>query len=176
MTENIAINLRSIDELFGEPAADPWDPETRYRSGIDEIWARLRMIPIAKPVSFTIHLPSTAISEDLETRTRQAFDRYCMAQIETNSNEIDTIKIAGRRDFVISIVATLGLLALIATIAAVLHLDGVLLSALIAWTGIAAWAILWGPVDTFIWGRLPYRREIRFYEKMLSSDLDVQPS
>lgn len=31
-SDGVRIDLRSIDELFGEPEADPFDPESRFRS------------------------------------------------------------------------------------------------------------------------------------------------
>lgn len=175
MAEHISITLNSLDELFDDPEFDPWNPAGRFRSGIDEIMVKLRAIPIREPVSLTIRMPGEVITGEVEARTKQAMDRYCAAQIDAQMDETRAIKKEGRTDFIISVVTVLGLFLLIAIIVYFLQLEGVLLSALVAWTGIASWAILWGPVETFIWGRVPLRRAIRYYRKLQTSDVEVRP-
>lgn len=174
MAENITITLDNIEALFAEPEADPWNPSARFRSGIDEIFVKLRAIPIREPVSLTIQVPALSMDNDIEARTRQAIDRYSAAQIEANEDEMRAIKKEGRTDFIISVVGVLALFLAIALVVYLFHLDGVLLSALVAWTGIASWAILWGPVDTFIWGRVPLRRAIRYYQKVRDMEVEVR--
>jgi hypothetical protein len=160
MAEQITITLNNLNELFDDPEIDPWIPSARYRSGIDEIMVKLRAIPISEPARLSIGVPKEVMTDEGVTRTKQAIDRYCAAQIDAQVDEIRAIKKEGRSDFIISIVSVLGLFFLIAIIVYLLQLEGVLLSALVAWTGIASWAILWGPVETFIWGRVPLRRAI----------------
>jgi hypothetical protein len=173
-TNQIDIDLNSPVELFEEPASDPWDPATRYRSGIDEIWAKLRSIPIHAPVAITIRLPDEALTVGLEMRTKDAITRYCDAKIEAVTNERVAVIKEGRRDFILSIVTVLGLFLIIALLVRVFQMEGALLTALVAWTGIAAWAILWNPVDSFVWARTPLRREIYLWEKLKGSDLSVR--
>lgn len=174
MANNITINLDNIEALFAEPEADPWNPSSRFRSGIDEIFVKLRAIPIREPVNLTIQVPASSMDNDIEARARQAIDRYCAAQIEANEDEMRAIKKEGRTDFTISLVSVLALFLAIALVVYLFQLDGVLLSALVAWTGIASWAILWGPVDTFIWGRVPLRRGIRYYQKVRKMEVEVR--
>jgi hypothetical protein len=174
MTEPITITLNSFDELFDDPEFDPWNASARSRSGIDEIMIKLRAIPIREPVSLTIQAPGETMTEDAEARTRQAIDRYCAAQIEANEDERRAIIKEGRSDFIISLVSVLALFLVIAILVYVFELEGVPLSALVAWTGIASWAILWGPVETFIWGRVPLRRAIRYYQKLRDMELEVR--
>jgi hypothetical protein len=174
MAETIIITLNHIDGLFNLPDADPWNPNARYRSGIDEVWAKLRSIPIQEQAGLTIRLPPEALAEGLEARVRQAIDRYCAAHIEANLDEIGAIKKEGRRDFILSVVSALALLSIVALVVTVFRLEGALLTALVAWAGIASWAILWGPVETFIWGRVPLRRQIRYYRKLQAMEVAVR--
>jgi hypothetical protein len=174
MAENITITLNNIEALFAEPEANPWDPAARFRSGIDEIFVKLRAIPIREPVSLTIQVPKETMTEGIEARARQAIDRYCAAQIEADEDEMWAIKKEGRADFSISVVSVLALFMAVAIIIYVLHLEGILLTAVVGWAGIASWAILWGPVDTFIWGRVPLRRDIRYYRKLQDMRTEVR--
>lgn len=174
MADQITITLNSLNELFDEPEIDPWNPSTRFRSGIDEIMVKLRAIPIPDPVLLSIRMPKEVVNDELVTRAKEAIDRYCAAQIDLQADEIRAIKKEGRSDFIISIVSVLALFLLIAVIVYLFNLEGVLLSALVAWTGIASWAILWGPVDTFIWGRVPLRRAIRYYRKLQAMALEFE--
>lgn len=174
MAENITITLNRIAELFDEPDSDPWNPSARYRSGIDEIFVKLRAIPIREPVNLSIHIPDENMTGDIEARTKAAIDRYCAAQIEANADEIYAIKKEGRADFIISVVSVLALFLAIAIIIYFFEPEGVLLTALLGWTGIASWAILWGPVETFIWGRVPLRRALRYYRKLMEMDVEVR--
>lgn len=172
-TTDITITLKHIDDLFGEPTADPWDPSARYRSGIDEIFSKLRAIPIYEAIDIAIRLPHEEIYDGLEERIRAAIDRYCDARIEANADEIAGIKKEGRRDFLISIAVVITLLALVLILSYVLKPIDFLQTALVAWTGIAAWAILWNPVDTYVWGWRPNKRDIKYCQKIKSASLQI---
>jgi hypothetical protein len=174
-TNQINIDLNSPVELFEEPASDPWDLAARYRSGIDEIRAKLRTVPMNEPVAIAIRLPDEALTAGLEMQAKDAIIRYCDAQIEAVTVEKSAVVKEGRRDFLISILTVLVLFLIIILLVVVFQMEGVLVTALVAWTGIAAWAILWNPVDTFVWGRIPLRREIHLWEKLRASNLMVRP-
>lgn len=172
---DITLDLNTIDELFGEPAADPWQPESRHRSGIDEIMAKLRARPLREETGVTIRLPARAMEGDLPGRVRAAIDRYCAARIAADEDEIDAINQEGRRDFIISILAVAGLVIVIAIVLIGLGLEGPLASALVGWTGIASWAILWNPVDTFVWGRRGFKKDSRYCRKLMETELRIEP-
>ena len=48
----IKVRLNAIEELFAEPEADPFDPDSRYRTGMEELldqmhglrWKRLKVV------------------------------------------------------------------------------------------------------------------------------------
>ena len=55
---NVAsIQLQASAELFTEPEADPFNPQSRYLSGIDEIANQLRWAPRTNPYRIIIALP-----------------------------------------------------------------------------------------------------------------------
>jgi hypothetical protein len=172
-TNRITIELNELKDLYEEPAIDPWNPDTRFRSGIEEIVAKTRGFPVHEPVEIALRLPVDALNEGTERDVRESLGRYYDAQIEAVTDEKYAIIREGRRDFFISIFAVLGLFLFIAFLVIVFELEGPLLSALIAWTGIASWAILWHPVESFVWGRVPLRREIQLWKKLRSSRVAV---
>ena len=106
---------------------------------------------------------------------RAAVDRYCAARIAADEDEIEAINQEGRRDFIISILVVAGLLAMIAIVLTTLGLEGPLASALVGWAGIASWAILWNPVDTFVWGRRGFRKDTRYCRKLMETELRIEP-
>jgi hypothetical protein len=172
--DTIKIDLQSPDDLFADPEVDPWQPNSRNRSGIDEIFAKLRPYPTREPVAILVQLPPDMMTSDIERQTHDAVRRYCDGQIEVLSDELAATHSEGRRDFIVSIFVVLGLFAIIALLVSLLKLEGPLLTALVAWTGIATWAILWYPVDTFVWGRVPLRRTIRQWQKLKNSEILVR--
>lgn len=172
---SIELTLDSIDELFTEPEIDPWNSNARFRSGIDEIMSKIRSIPIREPVTILLQLPASAITPDLASRTKEAIRRYCQAQNEITTDEINVIRKDGKKDFFISILVVLGLFAIIALIYYIFEPKEPLLTLLIAWTSIASWAILWNPVDTFVWGRVPLQRENRYRDKLMNSEITIRP-
>ena len=172
---DIILTLNDIEELFAEPAADPWQPTARYRSGIDEIMAKLRTRPLRDDTTIAIRLPPHALDAAPPARLRAAVDRYCAARIAADEDEIDAINQEGRRDFIISILAVAGLLVVIAIVMMALGLEGPAASALIGWAGIASWAILWNPVDTFVWGRRGFRKDTRYCRKLMETELRIEP-
>lgn len=170
----ITVTLNSLDELFAEPSANPWDPAARYRSGIDEIFSKLRAIPVYEDVELVLRLPRSEVEAGLEQRARDAIGRYCAARIEANAEEIDGIRKEGRRDFFISIGVVAGLMAVILVLGTLVGSNDVIQAALVAWTGIAAWAILWNPVDTYVWGWRPSKRDIKYCEKVSAAPLRIE--
>lgn len=176
MAENstIRITLDSLEELFDEPEADPWDPDSRFRSGIDELLAKLRLLPPREAVDIVIEVSGQTVTPEFEPRTRQAIATYCDAHLEATRDEKMALHGSGRRDFIISVVVVAVLILVVSVLIAGFQLDGILRSALVGWTGIAAWAILWNPVDTFVWGRLPLRREIALLERLKSIPVAVR--
>lgn len=171
---DIILTLNDINELFAEPAADPWQPASRYRSGIDEIMARLRTLPLRQKTAITIRLPARDVDDDLPARIRAAVGRYGAARIAADEDEVAAINQEGRRDFIISLVIVVLLLGAMALLLQALSLDGPLAAALIGWTGIASWAILWNPVDTFVWGRRGFKKDNKYCRKLMEAELQIE--
>lgn len=172
---DIILTLNNIEELFAEPAADPWQLTARYRSGIDEIMAKLRTRPLRGDTTIAIRLPPDALDNAPTAGLRAAVDRYCAARIAADEDEIEAINQEGRRDFIISILVVAGLLAMIAIVLTTLGLEGPLASALVGWAGIASWAILWNPVDTYVWGRRGFKKDTGYCRKLMETELRIEP-
>lgn len=175
-SETITLTLPTTAALFDDPTADPWDPAARYRSGIDEVWAELDSRPVSEATTLSIRLPATESTPDLEARIRAAIGRYATAIIEEKEDELRATSLEARRNFLISILVTALLFGLIGLLIYFLAIEGALQTALIGWGGIAAWAILWNPVDTFVWGRRSARRQVNLARKLARMPVRVVPA
>lgn len=174
-TNDINVTLKSLEELFTSPEPDFWSPTARYRSGIDEIWAKLRLEPAARPAHIVFHLPQEITAPDLAERMTAALGRYADVRAAANEEEIAAVKREGRRNFLISLVVVIGLFLALFVLNALLKPTDAILAVIVAWTGIAVWAILWNPVDTYVWGWRPNRHEVRLCDKLRAAQVEIVP-
>lgn len=100
----IEIRLNTIEELFGEPAADPFDPQSRYQSGIDEIAQQPRLMWRPQLTRLLIRLPGEAMEPDLPGRTKAALERYCAAKVRENQQAITETRHQGRWGFISALI------------------------------------------------------------------------
>ena len=170
----LSVDLSSIEELFAEPAADPFDPESRYQSGIDVIAADLRLRPLRRPSRIVVRLPRQVIDSGLEERTRDALDRYCSAKIDENRLQEQDIRMQGRRTFLGAGIAVILIGLAYAALATLVPMPDVLVALIGFWAGIAAWAIAWNPIDTLIFYWRPNRREAELFENIQKAELAIE--
>ncbi|HRQ41422.1 MAG TPA: hypothetical protein PLD25_26175 [Chloroflexota bacterium] len=176
MAERIEINLNSVEEMFAEPAADPFDPESRYLSGIDEVAGRLRLKPreLDNKTQLVVRLPQTAVATDTTTTLKAALDRYSAAQIAQNQQAIAEIRVGSRRQtisaFVIVVVLILLTIFLLVVIPPLQDFSG----ALAGFVGIAIWVIFWDPIYNYVYAWRPNRLDIKVFENLQKAELVVE--
>jgi hypothetical protein len=171
----ITLKLNSMEELFAEPAADPFDPQSRYLSGIDEVAGQLRLIPrnLNEQTQLTIALPATAVTPTTQSTLKAALDRYSTAQITANQQVIAELRIGSRRQsiyaLIISVVLVIFTLLLLALIPKLNEYSG----ALAGFLGIAIWVIFWDPIYNYVYAWRPNRLDIRVFENLRQATLIV---
>jgi hypothetical protein len=175
-TRPIHLHLNDIQELFAEPAADPFDPETRYLSGMEELWARLHEI---KPrerdeVSVSISLPADKIELGLEAQTRLALQRYGEAQMRACQSELAQIRLKAPRQLIYSIVIVLLGTTLGALILASQLLPAALNTMLASGLSIFAWVALWQPAQIYIYDWIPLVSDKRLYGMLREIPLEIR--
>ncbi len=172
----IELSLNTVEAFFAEPDADPFDPESRYISGLDEVVGQMRLKPrdLDDPSRLTIRLPETAVTPDTQPTLKAALDRYCHAKITENQQTIDELRVGSRRQTIsaFAIVVVLALLA-IALLYFIPELQAVS-GALIGFVGIAIWVILWDPIYNYVYAWRPNYLDIKVFENLLTTDLLVE--
>ena len=87
----ITLELNNIEELLVVHQDNPFQPNFRLMSGIQEIVEILRTTPANQQVNITLVLPAgTTITSEMETHLHTALVQYCDAQIKINRLELET--------------------------------------------------------------------------------------
>jgi hypothetical protein len=173
----IHISLATLDQFFSEPTADPFDPNSRYVSGIDELVGELlRLNPNQRKMvtRLVVTLQAGTDIAGLEGSLRDALQRYCAAQVDANHRALEDVHRSGRRVLPYSIVA--GLLAVV--VGLLLALSGLvpdpLLPIVASVVSVFAWVALWQPAQLFLYDWIPYSRDERLYRWLGELDVRVQ--
>lgn len=172
----VTLKLSSMEEFFAEPAADPFDPNSRYWSGIDEITHQLRLIPqeLKKPTRLVVQLPPTAVTPATQPTLKAALDRYCAAQIIQNQQVINELRVGSYREtlsaIVIVVVLVLFTILLVNLIPELEQVSG----ALAGFVGIAVWVIFWDPIYNYVYAWRPNRLDIKVFENLQKAELVVE--
>ena len=170
------LELNSIDELFAEPAADPFDPQSRYVSGIDEVSAKLRLDRRAldEKLRLAIRLPQAAIRPDTQATVRAALDRYCAAAIASNEQTMNELRVGSRREMISALVISAAMI-LISTLVIyfIPELDPIS-GAIAGFVGIAVWVVIWDPVYNYVYAWRPNMLDIRTAQCLRDADLEIE--
>lgn len=172
----IALPLRTIDDLFAEPSHDPFAPDyERYgdSAGVDTIAGVLHVERRVSRLRTAVELAAEAVDPELERRTAAAIRRYCDVKIAGLEHDLKQIRRYGTWALGVGAVAVLVLNA----IANPLDSSNDDLLQLIS-TGlqIAAWVTLWFPINLLVYDRWYARRDQAIYRKMLEMEIAVAPA
>ena len=142
---------------------------------LDEMQARSPDVPI----HLTLYLPGDQITPDLEALATDAIRRYCEFQIGIHEREIYSTRFNGRHDFRVGLVGMAIFLFLSAICYAVVsnasnYLIIGLAAVLATFFSVASWVIIWGPVDTLVYGWRPVRRQARLYRSIAAAQLTIR--
>jgi hypothetical protein len=172
----VRIHLNVIEELFAEPEANPFDPNSRFISGIDELFYTLRRIPVRKKIRVFITLPDHLIGPDLEEKTRAALTRFCIAKIEESRRETDKLRRLGRRALVSAVAVILVTLLLATLITGLDFLNDNTKFLFSQGLIVFGWVTLWYPANIFLYDWRPHARARVGFEKLRDADLVIEPT
>ncbi|GIK56607.1 MAG: hypothetical protein HND44_03600 [Chloroflexi bacterium] len=143
MSAQIEIKLSSLEEMFAEPAADPFDPDSRYLSGIDEVVGQLRLKwrELDETTRLLIRLPQTAVTANTAATLKAALDRYGAAQIAQNQQAIEELRVGSHRETLSAIVIVTVLIILTILLVNLIPELEQVSGALAGFVGIAVWVI-----------------------------------
>lgn len=172
----ISIQLKTIEELFAPPEANPFEPDTRYISGIEALVQQLTRLHLRqKPTQVVISLPAQAIEPGIKEKTRVALARYAAAQIEAADVEIEQLRRRGRFSFISAIVIIVIAIAIVSLIGWLNLLGGTLQSFLVGGLSVFSWVAVWDPFNVYLYEwRNPAGRR-RIFEQLRRTEVVIQP-
>lgn len=179
-SNDISLHLLKIEDLFVDPDTNPFENPNLGISGIQTILNELYKQKLAETLRLTIYLPAEEISPGLVERTKEALQRYCTFQAANSDVEVRNTRLDGRRALGVGIIGSLGFVFLAALGyflsssqgAGPLGILGMLIGGFFA---LAAWVIIWTPVDTLLYYWRPAWREARKYRLIAKADIRILP-
>ena len=160
-TVTVNLRLRHIDDLFRTPDIDPfseWYQAYSDESAIKYVEARVGDNPRIERLDLVIGLPREAIDPDLEGRLAAAIDRYCDARLATVAEESARNNSRGWLMLAFSVVVVTIFLF---TARRLGDLGYETLEVLADGLSIAAWMLLWHPLEALIFNRWDFRLDRR---------------
>lgn len=176
-TGEIRLELNSIDQLFQDPVFDPFTPDSRSLSGIDELLNQMHELSgreLEAMRRLAIALPAGAVAPGLDLEVKQALQRYCDEMIAQNERDLREVRRGGRRQLPYSLVVIVlgtGVVYLVSQLLGSWSTElTVFLSGALS---ILAWVALWQPFQAFIYDWIPYRRSIAILEHLRSMEVVI---
>ena len=155
------MRLRTAQDLFRRPDLDPfsdWYESYSERPAIEYVLACVGDDPRAEHVALVVQMPPETIDDGLEARLLAAVKKYCRAHLTTVSREAAQNNSRGWLMLAFTVIAV-GLLLWLAQRWAS---SAVSVSAIAAQgLSIAAWVLLWHPLEALVFNRWDYRLDKR---------------
>lgn len=175
-TYRAELRLRKIDDFFSAPDVSPMSDDYQVyssTSGIEFIARELAGHRQLRAIDVTLLLPAAQLQPDLESRTRAAVQRYGASRIADIEHDVDVLRDQVRQTLLLAIPAWFVLLGLAE---AVSHIDAPVLDIAGQGLGVAAWVLLWFPLDTMIFGIRHKRDAGDVYRRLMTMTLTILPA
>jgi hypothetical protein len=174
-SQEVRTELNTIDELFAEPAADPFDPQSRYVSGIDELVHQLIHSPRSQePLRVAISLPA-AIEPGLKEQTQEALVRYSIAQVDAANRDLEWLRRRGKFSLITSVIIILVALLLAWLLGSLVPLPPPVQTFLISGFSVFSWVALWDPFNIYLYEWREPARNRRIFTRLLQAELIFEP-
>ena len=155
------LRLRTIEDFFKTPDIDPlsdWFEVYSLTSGIEFVVAEIVDEPRVNHLDLTIHLPRAAITEGLEGRVRKGIDKYCDAHLHAVAQAAHEDRSRGWLMMAFSVVAVF---VLIWSAQQLTDTGESLMGVAAEGLSIAAWVLLWHPLQELVFDRWDHRLDRR---------------
>jgi hypothetical protein len=171
------LDLNNIRELFEAPEFDPFVPQSRMTSGIEEITDYLSTRRMRKPpqIKATVRLPADQMTPDIGGETKAALGRYCEFELRRTRQSLAASRFEGRNKLPGGLVVAVT--AVVITIIIFLLLPKYLDNALVVMTPVVTvivWVSIWNPVETLLYDRWDDRRDLQIYTALQNMELQIQ--
>jgi hypothetical protein len=166
---DLRVRLLRIGDLFATPELDPFlEEHAGYdeRPGVEQMLGALRMAHPRATATATIELPAREVTPGLDDATASAMGRYCRRKLALLDEELDGVYRFGVRALLWGLLAVAVLNGLASTIQ-----DD--LDPIASGLGVAAWVILWVPVNLLVYDRWYYKRDQRAYRALLEAPITI---
>ena len=160
---NLGMNLRlrTIEDFFKAPDIDPlsdWFEAYSLTSGIEFVVDEIGDEPRVSHVDVIIHMPPKAITDGLEERVRTGIDKYCNARLRAVEQAAREDRSRGWLMMAFSVVAVF---VLIWSAQKLTGTGESLLGVAAEGLSIAAWVLLWHPLQELVFDRWTHRLDRR---------------
>lgn len=169
----INLKLNTLENLFIVPDYNPFDSQSRFQSGVDEIMTKVRHRSLKEPLKIRITLLRSPVDTEIEQDTKNALNRYCSFKIRECEQTIDKLQDQGKRDLVWALSLSVILILGAFFTSQLQFLPDYVRYFLETGLGIIAWVVLWPPLDSILYEWRPCRRSQRIYKYIQSATLDL---
>ena len=155
------LRLRTIEDFFRAPDIDPlsdWFDVYSLTSGIEFVVNEIGDEPRVRHLDVTIRIPVEALTEGLEERVRVGIDKYCDARLRAVEQAAHEDRSRGWLMMAFSVVAVF---ALIWSAQQLTGTGESLLGVAAEGLSIAAWVLLWHPLQELVFDRWTHRLDRR---------------
>jgi hypothetical protein len=173
----LTLELGEADEFFAGSEPNVAAGRPGLPPGIDQIREELDASSLPPALATVIVLPRAQVKPDLSCEIARAIDRYCEMGIAKAKNEIRMLRREGFHTLLIG----LALFVVFVTIAEALVRTR-LPSPLRNFLGedglfiVVGWVGLWYPIETLLYSRRPYRREIAVLQVIRRMQIEIRPT
>jgi hypothetical protein len=155
------LRIRTIEDFFKAPDIDPlsdWFDVYSLTSGIEFVVDEIGDEPRVSHVDVIIRMPPEAIADGLEGRVRAGIDKYCNARLRVVEQAAREDRSRGWLMMAFSVVAVFVLIWSAQKLAGT---GESLLGVAAEGLSIAAWVLLWHPLQELVFDRWTHRLDRR---------------
>jgi hypothetical protein len=161
MSVRVELRLQSLDDFFGIPQVSPfseWYQAYSERPAIEYVEACVADDPGAEHVEVVLALPGSTVRPDMADQLRAALVRYCDAHLVTVHRDSRRNNVRGWLMLAITIVVVAFFVWLAHRLS---DSPREMLTVAAEGLSIAAWVLLWHPLEALVFNRWDYRLDRR---------------
>ena len=158
---SVTLRLRSVDDFFHQPHIDPrseWFEHYSLTSGLEYVVEKVADSPRTTHVRVEIRLPAEAVADDLAESVKTGIQRYCEARLRTVDHSAREDRSRGWLMLAFSIFVVFALVWVAQQFASK---QETLLGVASEGLSIAAWVMLWHPLEHLVFNRWDHRLDGR---------------
>jgi hypothetical protein len=158
---SVTLRLRSVDDFFHQPHLDPrseWFEQYSLTSGLEYVIEKVADTPRTTHVRVAIELPAGAVEDGLAESVRSGIVRYCDARLRSVEHAAREDRSRGWLMLAFSIFVVFALVWVAQQFAS---RQETLLGVASEGLSIAAWVMLWHPLEHLVFNRWDHRLDGR---------------